>query len=55
MLVVSGLYGDVALSFGQSAQIVGILKRAFVEMLVNYRLSVLSISIPDLHPDLANA
>ena len=55
MIVASKLYEDGRLSSGQAAEMVGLSKRAFIELLGQYGVSVLSQSIPDLHSDIANA
>ncbi len=55
MIVASKLYEDAKLSAGQAAEIVGLSKRAFIEMLGKYGVSVFSNSISDLHSDIANA
>ncbi len=55
MIVTAKLYEDAKLSSGQSAQIVALSKRAFIEILGKYGVSVFSISISDLHSDIANA
>ena len=55
MIVASRLYEDAKLSAGQAAEIVGLSKRAFIEMLGKYGVSVFSSSINDLHSDIANA
>jgi predicted HTH domain antitoxin len=55
MIVAAKLYEDAKLSSGQAAQIVGLSKRAFIEMLGKYGVSVFSTSISDLHSDIANA
>jgi len=55
MIVAANLYEDALLSAGQAAQIVGLSKRAFIEMLGKYGVSVFSTSISDLHSDIANA
>ena len=55
MIVASKLYEDGRLSSGQAAEMVGLSKRAFIELLGQYGISVLSQSIPDLHSDIANA
>lgn len=55
MIVATKLYEDGKLSSGQAAQMVGLSKRAFIEMLGKYGVSVFSASIPDLHSDIANA
>jgi predicted HTH domain antitoxin len=55
MIVAAKLYEDAILSSGEAAQIVGLSKRAFIEMLGKYGVSVFSTSISDLHSDIANA
>ena len=55
MIVAAKLYEDAILSSGQAAQIVGLSKRAFVEMLGKYGVSVFSTSVSDLHSDISNA
>jgi len=55
MIIAVKLYEDAKLSSGQAAQIVGLSKRAFIEMLGKYGVSVFSNSISDLHSDIANA
>lgn len=55
MIVAAKLYEDAKLSAGQAAEIVGLSKRAFVEMLGKYGVSVFSTSVSDLHSDIENA
>ncbi|HSO86394.1 MAG TPA: UPF0175 family protein [Draconibacterium sp.] len=55
MIIASKLYEEAKLSAGQAAEIVGLSKRAFIEMLGKYGVSVFSNSISDLHSDIANA
>lgn len=55
MIVAAKLYEDAKLSSGEAAQIVGLSKRAFIEMLGKYGVSVFSTSISDLHSDIENA
>lgn len=55
MIVASKLYEDAKLSAGQAAEMVGLSKRAFIEILGKYGVSVFSTSISDLHNDIANA
>jgi predicted HTH domain antitoxin len=55
MIVASKLYEDAKISAGQAAEIVGLSKRAFIEILGKYGVSVFSTSIEDLHSDIANA
>jgi len=49
------LYEDAILSAGQAAEIAGISKRAFIEMLGHYGVSVFSESVNGLKSDIANA
>ena len=55
MIVASKLYEDAVLSAGQAAEMVGLTKRAFIEMLGKYGVSVFSTSSSDLQSDIANA
>jgi len=55
MIVASKLYEDGKLSAGQAAKIAGLTKRAFIEMLGKYGVSVFSSSTDDLYSDIANA
>jgi predicted HTH domain antitoxin len=55
MIIATKLYEDAKLSAGQAAEIVGLSKRAFIEMLGKYGVSVFSTSISDLQSDIANA
>lgn len=49
------LYGDAILSAGQAAEVAGISKRDFIEILGRYGVSVFGESIADLNSDIANA
>lgn len=55
MIIAAKLYEDSKLSAGQAAEIVGLSKRAFIEMLGKFGVSVFSSSIFDLQSDIANA
>jgi len=55
MIIAAKLYEDGKLSSGQAAQIAGLSKRAFIELLGRYKISVFSSSLSDLHSDIANA
>lgn len=55
MIIASKLYEDAILSAGQAAKIVGLSKRAFIELLGKYGVSVVSNSISDLNADILNA
>jgi len=55
MIIAAKLYEDAVLSAGQAAKIAGLSKRAFIEMLGKYGVSVFSTSVSDLHSDIENA
>lgn len=55
MIIAAKLYEDCKLSLGQAAKIAGLSKRAFIELLGRYDVSIFSDSISDLHSDIANA
>ncbi len=55
MIIASKLYEDGILSAGQSAQLVNISKRTFIELLGKYGVSVFSKSTNDLKSDISNA
>lgn len=55
MLIATKLYEDAKLSAGQAAEMVGISKKAFIELLGKNNVSVFSNSISDLHIDIDNA
>jgi predicted HTH domain antitoxin len=55
MIIASKLYQDAKLSSGQAAALVGLSKRAFIETLGKYGVSVMSNSVFDLQSDIANA
>ena len=55
MIIAAKLYEDSKLSSGQAAKIAGLSKRAFIELLGRYGVSVFSTSISDLHSDISNA
>ena len=55
MIIASKLYEDSTLSAGQAAEIAGLTKRAFLEILGRYGVSIFSSSIEDLRRDIANA
>ena len=51
----SKLYEDGILSAGQAAEMTGLSKRAFIELLGVYGVSLFSNSVDDLKKDFANA
>ncbi len=55
MILSAKLYEDAKLSAGQAAQMAGLSKRAFIELLGKFGVSVFSQEIEDLHNDIANA
>jgi predicted HTH domain antitoxin len=55
MIIAAKLYEDGILSSGQAAQLAGLSKRTFIELLGKYGVSVFSTSLTDLHSDIANA
>ena len=55
MIIAAKLYEDAKLSAGQAAEMAGLSKRAFIEMLGKYGVSVFSTSVADLQSDIANA
>jgi predicted HTH domain antitoxin len=55
MIIAAKLYEDGKLSSGQAAQLAGLSKKTFIELLGKYGVSVFSNSLSDLHSDIANA
>lgn len=55
MILASKLYQDARLSAGQAAAMVGISKKAFLEVLGSYGVSIFSAKLEDLHADIKNA
>ena len=55
MIIAAKLYEDGVLSSGQAAELAGLSKRTFIEMLGKYGVSVFSSSVEDLESDIANA
>lgn len=55
MLIAAKLYEDGTLSSGQAAELAGVSKRTFIEMLGRYGVSVFSTSPEDLESDINNA
>ncbi len=54
MLVATKLFEDGKLSFGQAAEMVGLSKRASIEILGKYGVSVFGYDIEELENDLKN-
>lgn len=55
MLVASKLFEDGKLSSGQAADVVGISKRTFIEILGKYKVSIFGYDFEELEEDLQNA
>jgi predicted HTH domain antitoxin len=53
MIIASKLYEEGKLSAGQASEIAGLSKRAFIELLGRYGVSVFSTSLSDLESDIA--
>jgi hypothetical protein len=51
----SKLYADEVLSAGQAAVVANLSKRAFIELMGKYDVSVFSAKVDDLLDDIANA
>ncbi|MDN4164463.1 UPF0175 family protein [Cytophagales bacterium LB-30] len=55
MMIASKLYEKGKLSVGQAAELVGLSKGAFLELLDSYEVSVFNYPSSDLDRDVANA
>jgi predicted HTH domain antitoxin len=55
MLVASRLYEQGKLSLGQAAEVAGLSKRTFAELLGKYGVSIFNYPPSDLSDDVANA
>ena len=55
MLVASKLYEEGKLSLGQAAELVGLSKRTFTELLGKYNVSVFNFPSSDISRDVRNA
>ena len=55
MLVATKLYEQAKLSLGQAAELAGLTKRGFAELLGNYDVSLFNFPASDLSRDVANA
>ncbi len=55
MLVASQLYEQGKLSLGQAAEVAGLTKRTFAELLGKYNVSIFNYPASDLSRDVANA
>ena len=55
MFLASNFYKEGKLSLGQAAEMAGLSKRAFMELLGDYNVSVFNYSAAELENDIANA
>ena len=55
MLVASRLYEQGKLSLGQAAELAGLTKRAFAELLSSHNVSIFNYPASELPRDIANA
>ena len=55
MLIAAKLYEEGTLSSGQAAELTGVSKRTFIEMLRKYGVSIFSNDPEDLASEIANA
>jgi predicted HTH domain antitoxin len=55
MLVASRLYEQGKLSLGQAAEVAGLTKRTFAELLGYYNVSIFNFPASDLSKDVVNA
>ena len=55
LLIAAKLYENGTLTSGQAAELAGLSKREFIEVLGNYNVSVFSTLVEDLEADIENA
>ena len=55
MLIASKLYEQGKLSLGQAAEVAGLTKRSFAELLSKYEVSVFNFPASEIAKDVANA
>lgn len=55
LLIASKLYEQGKLSLGEGAELAGVSKRTFIELLGNYNVSVFNYSVQELKGDVENA
>ena len=55
MLVSTSLYEQGKLSLGQAAEVAGLTKRTFAELLGKFNVSIFNFPVSDLSRDVANA
>ncbi len=55
LFIAAKLYENGILTSGQAAELAGLSKREFIQLIGNYNVSVFSTSVADLESDIANA
>ncbi|KAF0243151.1 MAG: UPF0175 family protein [Sediminibacterium sp.] len=55
LLIASKLFEQGKLSLGQAAELAGLTKRTFAELLAKYEVSIFNSPVSDLAKDVANA
>ena len=55
LLIAAKLYENGTLTSGQAAELAGLSKREFIQVIGNYNVSVFSTLVEDLESDIANA
>jgi len=55
LLIASRLYEQGKLSLGEGAELSGVSKRTFIELLGHYNVSVFNYSVQELKSDIENA
>jgi len=55
MIIAARLYEQGRLSLGQAAEVAGLTKRTFAELLGSYNVSIFNFPASDLSKDVANA
>ena len=55
MIVCTNLYEEGRLSLGQAAEVAGLTKRTFAELLGKFNFSIFNFPVSDLSGDIANS
>ena len=55
LMIASKMYEQGKLSLGQAADVAGLTKKAFTEILNNYNISIFNYPASDIENDVANA
>ncbi len=55
MILATGLYTKGKLTMGQAAELVGLSKRAFIEVMGTYGVSIFDLSAEELTREIANS